>query len=96
MSTFASELQAALVKHRQTLGDSDDTTDALYDLLAKPDSLRRRIVLRILERRAAHYLQHEADGYGVIAGAIDWSQVPWEAIITGLLKVLLMILPFIL
>lgn len=70
------------------------TADKVRSILAAPDSLRKRIVVRILQRRAASYL-HSTGAVGATE-AIDWSTVPWNDIIVGLLKILLEILPFIL
>lgn len=73
----------------------DDTTrhQVMYVLGAK-DSLRKRIAIRILHKRADAYVREQ--GLVGATEAIDWSKIPWEQIIVGLLKVLLVILPFIL
>lgn len=98
MSTFASELQNALNTGNGVYamgGEYDENLLRLRQLLDQPDSLRKRIVLRILEHRATLWVHDNHPGK-TVTGAIDWASVPWEQIITGLLEVLLMILPFIL
>jgi ABC-type transport system involved in cytochrome c biogenesis ATPase subunit len=100
--TFAAALQPYLT--RQDVVSSIDPAHKgdlakLQDLLAQKNSLRRRIALRLLEHRASLWV---IDNLTEIPWAnrktfqIDWSAIPWQEIIMALLKVLLMLMPFIL
>lgn len=68
--------------------------EQIRHVLDAPDSLRKRIVLRILERRATHFVVEH--GYAASAEEIVWANIPWSEILGVLLKVLLALLPFIL
>lgn len=71
--------------------------DRITALLASPDSLRKRVVMRMLER---HAVAHIEGVYGDSAprdetGAIDWSKIDWAAVLTTLLKILVALLPLL-
>lgn len=72
----------------------DATAQQVLAVLRAPESLRKRIAVRILHKKAEAYVRER--GYGENAEAIDWTKIPWKEILVGLLKALLIILPFIL
>jgi hypothetical protein len=93
------------VSFEQALGDgikNDPDANPFYAdritaLLASPDSLRKRVVMRMLER---HAVAHIEGTYGDSAprdetGAIDWSKIDWASVLTTLLKILVALLPLL-
>ncbi len=71
--------------------------DRITNLLASPDSIRKRVVLRMLENHAeAHVKNYYGDATPRDeTGAIDWSKIDWAAVLTTLLKILVALLPLL-
>ena len=70
--------------------------DKVMEIVNAPDSLRKRLALRMLENHAEAHLKDDPNTPKDSAGAIDWASVDWATVLTTLLKIFVAILPLLL
>ena len=67
----------------------------LQAVLDGPDSAKKSIVLRVLERHAKAHLMEQHLAIGATVETFDWSKVNWTLVLDTILKILILILPLL-